>query len=132
MSSLSRIPAPGRAAPPSFPPDAAPTCTLAYIKRQLGRGDYGDRRMCTFVKALIAAEGFPPPLPCMIRRKLTREVTPKSSWIKASVDAWVEDFLPPANAAAVDRLAMAAAAADLDAAAANLGRSLTLIEGGRA
>jgi hypothetical protein len=109
----------------------APTCTLAYIKRQLGRGDFGDRRMCTYVRALIAGEGFPPPLPCLIKRELTREVTPKSRWIRASVDAWIEDFLPPANAAAVDRAAMAAAAEEMDRAAGNLG-SLTLISGGRA
>jgi len=118
------------ALPPA--PIDAPTCTLSYIKRQLGRGDFGDRRMCTYVRALIQQEGFPPPLPCMLRGgTLTREVTPKSRWIRSAVDAWIEDFLPPANAAAVDRLAQAAAASEMDSMAANLGR-LTVITGGRA
>jgi len=115
-------------APPS---DDAPTCTLSYIKRQLGRGDFGDRRMCTYVRALMQHEGFPPPLPCLVKRELTREVTPKSRWIRSAVDAWIEDFLPPANAAAVDRIAQLQAADDMDAAAANLGR-LAVIQGGRA
>lgn len=113
------------------PADDEPTCTLWYIRRQLGRGDYGDRRMVSYVAKLISREGFPPPLPALQRNELTNQVTASSRWIKSAVDAWILDFLPPANAAAVDRVAMAAAAAEMDRAAGNLGR-LTLIAGGRA
>lgn len=108
-----------------------PTYTLWQIRRQLGRGDYGDRRMVTYVAKLISTQGFPPPLPSLVKRNLTREVTPNSRWIKSAVDAWILDFLPPTNAAAVDRVAMAAAAAEMDRAAGQLG-SLRVIEGGRA
>lgn len=111
--------------------DDEPTCTLWYIRRQLGRGDYGDRRMVTYVAKLITAEGFPPPLPSMVKRNLSRQVTVGSRWIKSAVDAWILDFLPPANAAAVDRVAMAAAAAEMDRAATSLG-NLRVIDGGRA
>lgn len=111
--------------------DDQPSCTLWYIRRQLGRGDYGDRRMVSYVCKLISAEGFPPPLPSLVKRQLTREVNAHSRWIKSAVDAWILDFLPPANAAAVDRVAMAAAAAAMDRAAEGLGR-LTVIDGGRA
>ena len=114
-----------------LPADDEPTCTLWHIRKQLGRQDYGDKRMVTYVCKLISTEGFPPPLPSMIKRRLSREVGPNSRWIKSAVDAWILDFLPPANAAAVDRVAMAAAAAEMDRAATQLGR-LTVIDGGRA
>jgi len=115
----------------ALPADDEPTCTLWYIRRQLGRGDYGDRRMVTYVAKLISAEGFPPPLPELVRSGISREVSPKSRWIKSAVDAWILDFLPPSNSAAVDRVAMAAAAVEMDRAAGELGR-LTVIAGGRA
>lgn len=108
--------------------DDEPTCNLFYIRRQLGRQNYGERRMVSYVALLIEQHGFPPPLPTLVRHKLVRGVTVDSRWHRAAVDAWLGDFLPPANFAQVDRAAMAAAAEEMDANAGNL----RLIRGGRA
>lgn len=108
-----------------------PTCTLWYIQNRLGRSDYGERRMVTYVTLLIREHDFPPPLPTLRRGILTRDVVARSRWIRTAVDAWLEDFLPPANAEALDKAARRAAADDMDEAARNLGR-LTLVQGGRA
>lgn len=107
--------------------DDRPTCSLWYIRRELGRHDYSDRRMVGYVTALIRELGFPPPLPSMVKKELTTSVTQHSHWLRSSVDAWLNDFLPPANAASVDRAAQAAAATEMDAAA----HGLRLVRGGR-
>jgi len=114
-------------------PDAdEPTCTLLWLRRQLGRQDLTPGRFVRMVEALIANSGFPPPLPSFSQSKgLVLEVNQRSCWIRVAVEAWLQDFLPPANACAIDAAAMREAASDLDAAAANLGK-LHLIQGGRA
>jgi len=103
------------------------TCSLWYIRARLGRRDYQDKRMVAYVTRLIEAQSFPPPLPCLKGQDLCAAVTAKSRWLRPAVDAWLEDFLPPANAAQVDQAALNAAAHEMDAAA----HGLTLIAGGR-
>jgi len=116
--------------PATVPADDEPTCNLWYIRRQLGRFEYGDRRMVSYVTRLIEQAAFPPPLPTLSTRsaELITAVTPHSRWLRVAVDAWLADFLPPAAQVAVDRAAQAAAAAAMDHAAGQL----TLIRGGRA
>jgi hypothetical protein len=108
-----------------------PTCTLYYIRRRLGRPDFKEGRMVKYVGLLIAEKGFPPPLPDMVGKRLVEHVTVRSRWLRHAVDAWLEDTLPPDNAGQVDKVALQAAAADMDAAAFNLGGGLRVIAGGR-
>ena len=108
-------------------PDA-PTCTIHFVRNALGRSDYGDAKMVSYVEKLISDYGFPPPLPSMKGKDITGDVTPGSRWFRDGVLAWLADFLPPDSAAAVDRHAQAAAAEEMDAAAGNL----RLVAGGRA
>ena len=57
----------------------------------------------------IPASSFPayaPPLPCAVKGQgNTREVVIGSSWRRAAVDLWFDDFLPPDMADALDRRA---------------------------
>ncbi|WP_310532536.1 hypothetical protein [Novosphingobium sp.] len=109
-------------------PDPEPTCTLPWVRLQLGAQELTSGRLVRYVGLLIAERGFPPPLPNFSQRTgLSDEVTKDSRWIRSAVEAWLLDFLPPANAGAVDAAAMKAAAAEMDAAAGNL----RLIQGGR-
>ena len=100
---------------------ADPTCTISYIRTALGRHKYGERRMCTYLRALIAGHGFPRPLPTLHRGQVTLDVVADSRWQRAAVDSWIADFLPPDAAAALDREAQRLAAAALDQAATGLG-----------
>ena len=102
-------------------PDAR-TCTIWYVRRELGRIDYGDKRICSYLQKLVDQHGFPAPFPCERkgRRELETRVVPESRWIRAAVDAWLEDRTPPDLGAALDRKARDAAAAEMDAAAGNL------------
>lgn len=111
-------------------PDAPRTCTLGYIRAALGRRDYGDKRMVTYVTLLVEHHGFPKPLPTLRKKALTGAVTPDSNWLRDAVDAWLEDFLPPEAGAQLDAAAKAAAAADMDNAAAQLGRGRLRVVGG--
>ena len=110
--------------------DAEPTCHLYYIRRRLGREDYGDGRLVTYVSKLIEKAGFPKPLPHMSTRKveLIEHVTNNSRWLRPAVDQWFDDFLPPEAVAAMDAAAMSAAASDMDEAAKTLG-SLRVVGG---
>lgn len=112
--------------------DAVPVGIL-YIRQRLGRTDFGNRRIMQYVSLLVRDKGFPPPLPSMVRGALTEDVTMKSQWFRHAVDAWLDDFLPPDNTMSVDAVAKAAAALDMDEAAASLGtRKLRVVAGGRA
>lgn len=120
------------------------SCTLWYIRRRLGRLDYGADRMVTLVTGLIGQHGFPPPLPYLRAKELVQDVSDKASWIRSAVDQWLFDFLPPEAGAALDAAARRQAADEMDARAANLqlgkprtvqlgnGRSAQMIDGGRA
>lgn len=111
-------------------------CTIWYIRRRLGRLDYGIDRLTTLLKALIESHGFPPPLPYLRAGELTQDVSDKASWIRSVVDQWLLDFLPPEAGAALDAQARRQAADEMDARAANLqlgkARGLKVIDGGRA
>jgi hypothetical protein len=100
--------------------DGESTVGILFLKRELGRGTYGMRRLVRYVELLIAECDFPPPLPEMVKDRLELGVTEHSVWRRAPVEAWIEDLLPPANAAALDAREAAAAAEDMDAAAGNL------------
>lgn len=126
-----------RHAPIPLPGDDADehSCTLWYIRRRLGRLDYGAGRMVALVTGLIGQHGFPPPLPYLRANQLVQDVSDKASWIRTAVDQWLLDFLPPEASAALDAAARREAADTMDqrAASLQLGRSkLKLIDGGRA
>lgn len=112
------------------------SCTIWYIRRRLGRTDYGVDRLATLIDGLIEQYGFPPPLPYLRSGKLVQDVTDKASWLRAAVDQWLIDFLPPDAGAALDAQARREAADAMDARAANLQlgrpRNLKVIDGGRA
>lgn len=122
--------------PIAVPHDDEPTCTLSYVCYHLGRSDYGDRRRITYVRKLVETYGFPKPLPTLSRgcAELTQDVVAHSRWLRAAVDQWLRDFLPPEAAAGIDAEAKALAAAEMDAAAQGLGRRrghVHVIDGGR-
>lgn len=96
------------------------TCTLHHIKHALGIADFGDRRAQTYVTALIADRHFPPPLPSLFKRQLTNAVTRNSRWLRAPVDHWFDDQLPPDTHTALDAASMRDAATRMDARAGNL------------
>ena len=113
--------------------EAGTTCTLWWIRAELGRTDCSDARFVGYVQDLVDSCGFPPPFPSKLKgQDLTRAVTVRSMFRRDAVQAWLDDFLPPDCAARLDDAAHRAAAADLDARAFGLGRPLTLINGGRA
>lgn len=125
-----------RHAPIPLPGDDADehSCTLWYIRRRLGRLDYGADRMVTLVTGLIGQYSFPKPLPYLRANQLVQDVSDKASWIRTAVDQWLLDFLPPEASAALDAAARREAADTMDqrAASLQLGRGkLKLIDGGR-
>lgn len=100
---------------------ADPTCTAAWICKQLGQE--GSEAVCTaYLEGLIAARGFPRPLPHRAHGgKIVDGVSyTRSRWVRAGVLQWLNDYLPPAASAAMDKAAEAAAAADMDRAALRL------------
>lgn len=104
--------------------DDYPTVGLPFIMRELGKRNYGIPRQICYVSLLIEQHGFPPPYPELVGKKgaqrLELGVVKDSQFPRRPVEAWLEDFLPPANAAALDARAAAAAAEDMDRAAADL------------
>jgi hypothetical protein len=113
-----------------FPNEASPTCSILEICRRLGRDHYRSGRRVTYLNKLIEQRGFPPPLPDMSTRKrdLIADVTVNSRWIRAAVEAWFDNFMPPEALASIDAAALAAAAAEMDDAAGMLG-GLRLVGG---
>lgn len=113
MSLLSQLLAPAEGDPP--------TCNLQWICRQLGHQG-SDASKVAYVGGLIMARGFPQPLPHLAHGgKIGIGIHPqRSQWIRAGVEAWLADFLPPSAGAALDAAAQRAAAADMDKAALNL------------
>lgn len=111
------------------------SCTIWYIRRRLGRRDYGIDRLTTLIRGLIDQYGFPPPLPYLRANTLTQDPSDKASWIRTVVDQWLLDFLPPEAGVALDAQARREAADEMDARAANLqlgkARGLKVIDGGR-
>lgn len=104
----------------------SPTVSLRFIAARLGKRNYGLPRLRRYVTLLIEECGFPPPFPTLVTGKkgeadrLELGVAADSAWQREPVEAWLEDFLPPANAAALDARAEAAAAEAMDQAAERL------------
>lgn len=99
-----------------------PTCNLHWIARQLGCAGESDAHKIRYVDQLIAHFGFPRPLPHLAHggRVATTIHPVRSQWIRAGVEAWLADFLPPAGADAIDAAARRAAADEMDSAALGL------------
>lgn len=106
--------------------DAESTVGIWFIQRELGRQTYGAARLVKYVRLLIEQFEFPPPLPELVTGRngapdtMTTAAVEHSVWRRAPVEAWIEDWLPPANAQALDLRAARAAAEEMDAAAGNL------------
>lgn len=99
----------------------ARTCSFGYVQHQLGCDHLSQRRMAAYLTSLIADHGFPRPLPAPVKGgKLTTAVHFSSKWHRAAVDAWIDGFIPPDQAATIDEQACALAAAEMDDAARNL------------
>lgn len=109
-------------------PDAERTCSIFYIRRELGRGDYSDRRLISYLDKLIADHGFPQPLPVERRGKLVTSATLQSRWLRAAVDDWVNHWMPATAAARADAAQRRAAAESMDRNAIGL----TIVRGGKA
>lgn len=106
---------------------ATATCTAQWIARVLGKTGYGNRRLTTYLQGLVNHTGFPAPLPDLVGQDIVDGVTPNSRWLRVAVDKWLDDRLPPAAVAALHIADRETAAADMDAAAADL----RLVQGGR-
>jgi hypothetical protein len=107
------------------------TYDIRQIAAKLGYARRDHRALRGFVTALIDQRGFPAPLPSLARGPellITDGVTSHSKWLAPAVDAWLDNFLPPAAALALDAAARRAAAQDMDHAA----TTLRLVAGGSA
>jgi len=100
---------------------AQPTCTLYWICTKLGARGSDDARKA-YIEGLIETHGFPKPLPHLKHGGgISTDIHPiRSQWIRAGVEHWLGDYLPPAACAALGEHAEAAAAAEMDAAAGRL------------
>ena len=96
------------------------TYTIWQVARLIGCKHFGKDRLLSYMRALIAGHGFPRPLPAPVKKRAVADVHPESQWRRVAVDHWLDGFLPPDCSAALDDRALAAAANDMDARAANL------------
>lgn len=76
------------------------TYGLGEIVARCGQVDRGGRPrtlrwQIAYVTALIAEEGFPPPLPLKVGTSLVKIVKPASKWSQGQVDRWFDDRCPP-------------------------------------
>jgi hypothetical protein len=100
---------------------AEPTWPMHTIARKLGVNRRSPRWQRDYIAALIANEGFPAPLPTMINKAISRDISPAHSrWIPAAVAAWLGGTLPPGTLAALESAEAREAADRLDARAADL------------
>lgn len=101
---------------------STPTVGVWWIRRQLGKTSWGESRILSYLQLLIQERDFPTPIPDMVLgrgkpHRLVDGLTIDSQWRRAAVLAWMDDGLPPANAAQIEGAAKQAAANDMDAAA---------------
>ncbi len=123
-------------ASPLYQPAADPLglsapCNIFYVQRRGGWHQLTGPRLVKHVAQLVAAHDFPTPYPSRRGGAVTTDVVVASTWPRVAVDAWFDNFLPPAGAQAADAATRAAAAADMDASARNLKLVATRF-GGRA
>lgn len=103
------------------PRRAEVTWPMYRVAAELGVGKRNARYQRDYLAALIENEGFPQPLPVLVKGALTREISPaRSRWIAAAVQAWLDGTLPPGITAAIESIEAHDAADRLDAAADNL------------
>lgn len=117
------------ARPPRLPVAEAPQTTIPThaVARILGVQARSERWQCRYLDQLIAAEGFPRPLPTLVGGALSHSVNYKRSrWIRAAVQAWLNGTLPSGINAQIEDAEAQAAADRMDAAAD------TLFDGGAA
>ena len=96
------------------------TYNLWHVAALVGCKRFGKDRLLSYMRALIADHDFPRPLPAPVKKRAVAAVHPESQWRRVAVDHWLDGFLPPDCTAALDDRALAAAANDMDARAANL------------
>lgn len=126
--------------------DDPPAVGMSFVQYQLGRQNYGARRLCSYVALLVRECGFPPPLPSLAQSRrdkgaaathaatpaiadaLDHGVTMDSRWRRDAVECWLQDFTPPTAAAAIEARDRRTAAVEMDSAAS----ALRLVRGGRA
>lgn len=95
------------------------TYGLADIMRMFGQARHTQRWQIAYAERLIAAQGFPKPLPLPLGEALTDAVRPKSRWIMAAVDRWFDDRTPPVSETR-DAIAAKAAGDVMDSRASSL------------
>lgn len=124
MSALHLAPPPSPFVPAAtrspHDPDGDPPVTLWHVGKRLGVGEFGADRLVNHVGQLVRDFAFPRPLPAPCKGKVVEGVHRNSQWVRAAVDHWFAGFIPAEAAAALDEAAQAAAAAEMDARAANL------------
>jgi len=99
----------------AFPNPARPEITygLFTIARFLGVDRRGEAWKRDYVQALIDQEGFPAPLPLLVRGELSKDIHPRrSQWPALAVRAWFLAQSPCHAVARVEDAAMLDAAAD--------------------
>jgi hypothetical protein len=118
---------------------AAPTYGLGDLMRRLGQVEHRGRARSTawqidYLRGLIADCSFPAPLPLRIRdrdtraTRMTTDVQRASRWLRAAVDQWFEDQLPPGTGSG-DVAEQRAGEQIMDERAAAIG--LRMVDGGR-
>jgi hypothetical protein len=91
---------------------AGSTYDIHYIARRMGQGHASQNWQVAYLTKLIAARGFPAPLPVMHGDEIVDRILPrKSRWLREPVDAWFDGQIPPEALPAID----AAEAAEADA-----------------
>ncbi len=69
-------------------------CGIIYVARQLRLTAVDMRTVVHHIRAHIQASGFPAPVTSRLRAGMpvtgAAAVTPKSEWLRAAVDAWVD------------------------------------------
>lgn len=120
MSALSPIPIAAAVPPQRGYPANAPTITLNQVGARLGVRPFGTARLVKYVGQLVRDHGFPRALPAPCKGKVVEGVHANSQWVRAAVDHWFDGFIPAEAHAAMDEAALAEAAHEMDARAANL------------
>jgi hypothetical protein len=91
---------------------------LVWIARKLGLVDATARTIIKHVRALAAGSGFPlPKRPRFVKgQRITGPdcIDARSIWDRDAVEAWFEDDLPPAGAAALAAARRSTVAVELD------------------
>lgn len=110
------------------PRTARPLYTIFAVAGLFGVRHRTPAWLCRYFDKLIAEQGFPAPLPQLVKGRLYAGAHKNSQWMGDAVDAWLGTQAPPPLAPAINAAELAASGSRLDANAGNL----RLIAGGRA